>query len=126
MSEQVETSTFIELELGHIIKIISPNNEEYNNKIYIIDYLDENLMKITDENKENSSLKLNEGKVIDESIDNIVILDHPKEKGFAKQNGFLPGKWISIEIGGPFPKYFNGQITDLEEDMIEIQVHSFG
>ena len=36
MSEQVETSTFIELELGHIIKIISPNNEEsINGKVTV-------------------------------------------------------------------------------------------
>ncbi len=123
MSEKVETTTLIELQLGQIIKLISPNNENYNNKIYIIDYLDENLIKITDENKEHISLKINEGKIIDETIENIVILNHPKENGFAKQNNLIPGKWISIEMGGPFPKYFNGQITDLEEDQIELNIH---
>ena len=123
MSEKIETQELIELELGQIIKIISPKNENYHNKIYIIDYLDENLMKITDESKEQTSLKINEGKIIDESIENIVILNYPNEKGFAKQNGYIPGKWISIEFGGAFPKYFNGQITDLEEDQIEINIH---
>ena len=73
MSEKIETQELIELELGQIIKIISPENDNYNNKIYIIDYLDENLMKITDESKEQTSLKINEGKIIDESIENIVI-----------------------------------------------------
>ena len=123
MSEKIETQELIELELGQIIKIISPKNENYHNKIYIIDYLDENLMKITDESKEQTSLKINEGKIIDESIENIVILNYPNEKGFARQNGYIPGKWISIEFGGAFPKYFNGQITDLEEDQIEINIH---
>ena len=110
MSEKIETQELIELELGQIIKIISPKNENYHNKIYIIDYLDENLMKITDESKEQTSLKINEGKIIDESIENIVILNYPNEKGFARQNGYIPGKWISIEFGGAFPKYFNGQV----------------
>ena len=63
MSEKIETQELIELELGQIIKIISPKNENYHNKIYIIDYLDENLMKITDESKEQTSLKINEGKL---------------------------------------------------------------
>ena len=34
-----------------------------------------------------------------------------------------PGNYITIEFGGSVPAIFNGQITDLEEDMIELTIY---
>ena len=50
----------------------------------------------------------------------INILATQEEKGYARQNGLIPGTYITIEFGGDVPAIFNGQITDLEEDMIEL------
>ena len=48
MSEQQETQepspSFFEL--GDIIKIIAPSNSDINDKVYLIQYLDENEMDI--------------------------------------------------------------------------------
>ena len=36
----------------------------------------------------------------------------------------LPDSWISIEFEGDVPTIINGQITDLEEDAIEILIYN--
>ena len=41
-------------------------------------------------------------------------------KGYARQHDLVPTNWISIEFGGEVPTFINGQITDLDEDQIEI------
>ena len=56
-----------------------------------------------------------------EQISNLI-----EEKGYARQNGLTPGNWITIEFGGDVPAFFNGQITDLEQDMIELTVYESG
>ena len=38
----------IEIELGQIIKLIAPDNEELNEKTYYIKYLDDNKIKLFD------------------------------------------------------------------------------
>ena len=35
----------------------------------------------------------------------------------------LPETWVNIYFGGDIPTIITGQITDLEEDMIEIKTH---
>ena len=37
------------LELGQIIQLIAPKNDDINNKIFLIDYLDKNFIKLVDQ-----------------------------------------------------------------------------
>ena len=60
------------------------------------------------------------------SISKINILAKPEKKGYARQNGLTPGNYITIEFGGDVPAIFNGQITDLEQDMIELTIYESG
>lgn len=111
----------IEIELGQIIKLIAPENSELNDKTYYIKYLDEKKIKLFDPYTNTlKNLNLENGNFSDESIIGIEILYVPEQKGFARQNGLVTGVGISIEFGGRFPQIVNGEITNLEEDMIEL------
>lgn len=113
------------MELGDIIKIISPGNDALHNKIFFIYYLDEETMTIiSKDDYSEHNLNIENEELMDESIENIKILKKNDEKGFARQNNLVVGKNISIEFGGQVPFFINGKITNLEEDMIEITTYS--
>lgn len=119
MAEKVSNKLF--LELGQIIQLDAPTNVDTNQHIYFINYLDDNLIKLIDEsNLSEKQLYIRDGEITDETIESIAILKQPSEKGYARQNDLTPENWITIEFGGSIPTIINGQITNLEEDMIEI------
>jgi len=117
-------SLLVQLKLGDIIQI-EAKNQDLNNHVYIIDYLDENKFRLIDAetllprvltiNPETNSFS-------DESIFNINILDHAAEDGYARQNGLVPNTWVDIYFGGEHPTVITGRISNLEdgEDMIEL------
>ena len=125
MAEENEPKLF--LELGQVIQIQAPTDPTLHENIYLINYLDSNLIKlINNEDLSEKVLKINNGELTNKSISKINILASQEEKGYARQNGYTPGNWISIEFGGEVPAIFNGQITDLEQDMIELTLYESG
>jgi len=118
-----ETSN-LTLELGDIIQIESPTNPDYNNHIFIINYLDDkNIILIDGSTLEKKHLTLKDGSLTDESIISISILSKAPVKGYARQNNLLTGTWIDIHFGGELPITITGEITDLEEDRIELTTY---
>ena len=112
------------LELGQFIEIEAPGNDEINNKVFYIEYLDENIISlINDIDKTSISIELNNGILSDESISAINIVYFPEDKGYARQNGLLLDSWWTFEFGGEVPIIINGQITNLENDMIELSLY---
>jgi len=117
-------SLLVQLKLGDIIQI-EAKNQDLNNHVYLIDYLDESKFRLIDVetllprvltiNPETDSFS-------DESIRNIHILDHASEEGYARQNGLVPNTWVDIYFGGEHPTVITGRISNLEdgEDMIEL------
>ncbi len=123
MSTEEQQEDFY-LELGDIIKINAPDNSDLDNKTFYIDYLDENRATLVDPDTLGEFvLDILNGQFTDESIKSIEILSRPEEIGYARQNGLTTGAWISIQFGGEVPLTVNGQITDLEKDMIEITTY---
>ena len=112
-----------QLKLGMIIKFIAQSNDNLNNKIFIIDYLDNDIIKIINDNFERFQITINDGKLSDESIEEIHILDEAIELGYAKQHGLNIKTWWSFNFGGAVPEVINGEITNLEEDCIEITTY---
>jgi hypothetical protein len=109
------------LELGDIIQISAPNNSELNEKIFFIDYIDNRKLNLIDTSTlDNINLDIENGKFTEESIENITLISKADEKGYAKQNNLLPNTWIDLHISDDIPVIITGQITNLEEDMIEI------
>jgi len=111
------------LNLGDIILITDPTNEILNNNTFLIEYIDPNKMKITNVDTFEKTILFikTDGTIGDGSITELKVLSTNPLKGYARQNDLLPGKWINIYFGGDFPSVITGQITNLEEDMIEIK-----
>ena len=113
------------LEYGDIIEIISPNNIEFHEKTFYITYIDNTKIKITNvSNLQPYILNVDEeGQLTDESIKQVHLLNRAEEKGYARQNNLLPKTWVDIHFEGEFPTIITGEITNLEEDQIEITMY---
>ena len=117
-----EESIRLELQLGDVIQIYNPINEILNNQIFIIDYIDKSKAYLINTDSLNR-IKINisnDGVFGDGNITKIAILSRADTPSYARQNGLLPSKWINIYFGGDFPIILTGEITNLEEDMIEV------
>jgi hypothetical protein len=114
--------TSVGLELGDIIDITAPLNEVLNNNRFYIDFINEDKIVLIDlKSFKKVQLNIDENGIIDNnSIANIALISRNEKKGYARQNNLLPGTWINILFGGDVPAIITGEITNLEEDMIEI------
>lgn len=108
----------IQLKLGDIIEITSPDNLELHDQTHYIEYIDDTKIRI----KNVANLKTTTLNIEDGSIGNIGIslLDRSKDEGYVRQNGMSMHTWVDIQIGS---NHVMGEITNLEEDMIEITTY---
>ena len=115
-------STEILLELGDFIKIISPTKPMYHLNIFLVDYIDDDVIDIIDmETADKFSLDLyDDGRIMDEHILSIHLLSRSDEPGYARQHGLLPGHWINIEFAADLDLTIMGQIVELIEDRIKV------
>ena len=78
----------LNLQLGDIISIDAPTNEELNEKLFLINYIDKDKIKLIFR-KNIAVLTINEdGELDDESINSINIINKPEQLGYARQNGY--------------------------------------
>ena len=124
-SPQEKEPVSVDIGIGDIIQIIAPTNSTINDQIYLITYIDDQKIKLI--NASNASrlvLTMSpSGGFTDESITAINLLDSPEHPEYARQNDLVPGKWIDIRFGGDLPTIITGQITNLENDRIEIKAY---
>jgi hypothetical protein len=120
--KEKEKVSVIELQLGDVINITNPKNEKLNDQTFIIDYIDSTKMYLINvDTLEKSRLKIStDGIIGDGTITQIAILSRSDTPSYARQNDLTPGKWLDIHFAGDFPVIITGEITNLEEDMIEI------
>ena len=113
------------LELGDIIYILDPTNEILNDNTFIIEFINPTKIRLVNiKSFEKTQLNIDAQGIIGEgTIQEIKILSRNPDKGFAKQNGLVTGKWVNIYFGGDFPAVITGEITNLEEDMIELKTN---
>lgn len=110
----------LHLQLGDIIEIIAPTDDNLHEKQYLITYIDETEIQLLNE-VEPTTLYINDDHSLrNESITAIHILDRASVLGYARQNKLLPESWVNIYFSGEVPLVVTGQITNLEEDQIEI------
>lgn len=112
--------------LGMIIKIVAPNDNRFNNKYFLIDYLDSKIMKIIDDKYQTYELNIENNELSEKSISYILPVKTPFYPGYAKQNNMIPGTWWTIEFNpeGGNPSLYNGEIINLEEDQIEFKIEN--
>ena len=127
MSSGIETegspSQVLELELGDFIKIADRANENLNDQVFYIDYIDDTqLFLINSDTFQPVKITINpDGTMNNGTISKITILNRSDEKGYARQHDLLPKTWIDIHFGGDLPTIITGLITNLEHDMIEVK-----
>lgn len=123
-TDTIKPGKTLELELGDIINIDAPGNDEIHTKTFYIDYIDSNNIRLLDTNTLSLVyLNIMNNRITDETITSISILSKETEKGYARQNGLLPKTWIEMKIGGDVPVIIVAEITDLQEDMIELTTY---
>jgi tRNA U34 5-carboxymethylaminomethyl modifying GTPase MnmE/TrmE len=109
----------ITLQLGDIIEIVAPTNEEIHQMTALITYIDNEKIKLV--NVATSHFYkislLENGQISDESIEKIHLLNRADEKGYARQNHLLPNTWVTIHFGGDIPTTITGEITN--EDQLD-------
>jgi hypothetical protein len=115
--------TVLELQLGDVIQISNPLNDNLNDQTFIIDYIDkEKAYLINTDTLERLRLSIDkDGTIGDGNVTRIAILSRSDTPSYARQNDLLPGKWVNIYFEGDFPVIITGEITNLENDMIEIK-----
>ena len=113
----------IMLKLGDIILISDPTNEILNEQIFLIEYIDPTKIKlINSDTFEKTILQISQDGIIgDGNIKAIKVISSNPENGYARQNDLLPGTWVNIYFGGEIPTVITGEITNIEEDMVEIR-----
>jgi hypothetical protein len=123
-----EEKQSIDLQLSDVIRFEAPTNKILNNNTFIIEYIDKHSIKLVNvEDLTNLKLKIStDGILGDGSITAIVLIDRNENNGYARQNNILPGTWVDILFGGDAPVIITGEITNLEEDMIEIKSYPEG
>jgi catabolite regulation protein CreA len=118
-----KSSRKIELRLGDIIEIDAPSNRDIHQNTYYITYIDHakiRLVNVADAKAHTLYVSETTRQFTDESIQKIRILSRSDELGFARQNGLLPKTWVDVHFGGEIPATITGEITNLDEDQIEI------
>jgi hypothetical protein len=122
-SSQKSVEMLESLELGDVIMIHAPSNPAIDGQAYYVYYIDHVKLKLLNTST-HQLLKLNiDGYVADESIVAVDLLSRSDVAGFAKQHKLEPPQWVDIHFGGDMPAIISGEITNLEEDMIEITTH---
>ena len=117
------TTNSIELQLGDVIKITNPLNEVTNDNTFIIEYIDQlKIYLINTDTFDRIRLPISEdGLLGDGNITQIAILSRSDTPSYALQNGLTSGKWLNIYFEGDFPVIITGEITNVENDMIEVK-----
>ena len=122
-NEQNDTTNII-LQLGDIIKINSPENQIFDERTFLIDYIDRTKIVIIDsDNFSKHTIQTDEdGNILDNTINIITIISSNPNKGYARQNGLLPDTWINIYFKLKVPLILTGTIINLEDDMIQVKI----
>lgn len=117
----------VALRLGDIVRLKAPSSQRgEHNKVFLVTYISPDRIDLAGEDTTSLQIPIKDGKLIDVDLTGIEILSRSGEEGYARQNGLLPDNWVDIHFGGDVPAVFTGKITDLDEDMIEIQTHPDG
>jgi hypothetical protein len=116
------TEKKMELELGDFILLDAPTNPEWHTHIFFISYIDKDMVEVIDI-QSSFSFVWNWMDASLQDIKKISVIERSSLKGYAKQNGLYPHIWVDIYFGGETPKSITAEITNVEEDMIELTTY---
>ena len=120
MSETSSESK-IYINVGDIINIKAPDDTSLHDKQFLVEYIDTTQMTIVSEDEPIILYIDGNGDFSNEAIEAITILSRSESPSYAIQNGFITDTWIDIYFDTDVPITVTGQITNLEEDQIQIK-----
>uniref|UniRef100_A0A6C0BQY5 WW domain-containing protein n=1 Tax=viral metagenome TaxID=1070528 RepID=A0A6C0BQY5_9ZZZZ len=112
-------NTDIAIVLGDIIQITA-DDDEINGYTFIVEYIDETILDVVRDDGEKITLNMDKGVFTSVNVTDILIINRSEMKGYARQNGLVPGASISIMFDNGYK--IKGDIIDLKEDRIEINL----
>jgi len=117
--EHAKEKSTIRLQLGDIIELVD-EFETTNNGIFFIEYIDDELLKLRNENGNMVEYELDDGYIVNTSISEIHILSRAESPSWIVQHNYNIYDWVNVYIEDDIPIVLVGQITNIEEDMMEI------
>lgn len=111
-----------ELQLGDIIELDAPSNPDLHSKTFYINFINKEKILLLSEEKILTLSFDEEGKLLEDSIENILLLHREESSSFVVQNNLKISTNISIYFGEPNPNIINALITNIEKDMIELRL----
>lgn len=113
----------IQLQLGDIIRIVSPQDPTYNDAIFYIYYIDSDKIKLVNvDDFSNHVLTITaQGTLDNTAIQTIELLNRADTPSYAKQNHLDVSKWVNITFAGDVPFIVTGEIVAVDKDMIEVR-----
>ncbi len=119
---KVMATSGLELQLGDIVHIRAPRNQEIGEDPLLVKQFGAEWLRLVGRDGQHVDVALDsEGAIEDESIESIELLSRSEHPGYARQNGLVPGAWVDLHFGGDLPITLTGQVTDIDEDQIEIK-----
>ena len=115
-----EENTEVSLQLGDIISIEDPSDENTNNQLFFIKYVDSHKLKLVNiKTFDPLVLPIHENKIIrDGTITGIRLLYRNQHPEYTKQNNLAIHEWLKIIF---HDKLIIAQILNMEGDMIELR-----
>ena len=123
MTDTPQSKDKLNLQLGDIIDIEAPGDDALDKQRFYVQYIDpQKEVRLLSGTGEESVMAVDEnGQLRNESITTINIVSRASSDGYARQNGLVPKIWIDIQFGGDVPAIITGEITNLDEDQIEVK-----
>ena len=122
-SSQQSNIEITSIELGDVILIHAHRNTNIDQQTYYVFYIDDQKLKLLNTSNHQLLQLSIDGYVADESITSIDLLSRSEVPGFARQHKLQPPQWVDVHFNGEVPVIVSGEITNLEEDMIEITTY---
>jgi hypothetical protein len=112
----------LDIKLGDIVTLCAPDNPQLEQQTFFVEYISETHVKIINvQNLEEITIGFDEKKkLLEKTIIGWNLLSREDNNGYALLYGFIPKKWVNVYFQGDIPQIITGQITNIEEDMIEI------
>ena len=113
----------IVLQLGDIIKVYSQTLQQINNQIFLIDYIDGNLLKIIN----SVTLDIFNLQIENESIahvDEIELIKRNENNGYVKQHDLHVNDQVRIHFEDINDLDVDAKIIEIEEDMIGLMLEN--
>lgn len=112
----------LSLSLGDVVNIVAPNDKSMDGLNFLITYIDSSVIELISEKRNKIEIMINDDNSLsNQDITEMNIIARNPERGYARQNGLIPNKWVDMYFGGDIPAVITSNIIGIVEDQIELK-----